>query len=455
MFRAKLSPKVGGPLLLVWALGLLLIAGACGSASEAGSRPQVSPQPLKPLWEVWHILQDEYVDRSALDPQVMSRGAVGGLLHDFRDLEDRSSPRTPVTPKELPKGAPVELRPVWDTWVWLHERRQENGRALDGGPLAGAAISGMLEAVGDPHTVYIPPEQYGVEANAFEGNYQGIGAEIHKRGDRFFLTPMPDSPAAAAGLRAGDLLLAVDGRTVGQWSVYEVVNRIRGPKGSTVRLEVQHLGSSESLVLEIKRGVIAIKSVFWNMTNDQIAYLRLGAFYGNTDEAVKGTLQEILTAGARGLVLDLRNNPGGFLSSTVTVTSYFLSDGLVTYEVNAKGQRKDHRVRAGGPADKIPLVVLVNQFSASGSEVLVGALQDHRRATVVGMRTFGKGSVNLSKRLSDGGGLYYTIARWYTPKGRLIEGLGLEPDAVVIQGVTSQGDLQLEKALELLRAQIS
>jgi carboxyl-terminal processing protease len=243
----------------------------------------------------------------------------------------------------------------------------------------------------------------------------------------------------------------VDGQRVLQWSLYEVVGRIRGPRGSTVRVEVQHLEASDSLVLEIKRGVIGLRSVFWNMTNDSLAYVRLGAFYGNTDEALKIALQDLLQRGARGIVLDLRNNPGGFLSTSVAATSYFLAEGLVTYEVNGRGKRTDHPVRPGGPAKEVPLVVLVNQFSASGSEVMVGALQDYGRAPLVGARTFGKGSVNLLRPLSDGGGLYVTSARWYTPKGRLIEGRGLEPDVAVAPVMGQQGDAQLEKALELLR----
>ena len=252
----------------------------------------------------------------------------------------------------------------------------------------------------------------------------------------------------------GDILLAVDGESLDGWTVFETVVRIRGPKNSIVRLKVQHLEAEGTAVLEIKRGVIKMESVFWHMVDDDIAYVRLGAFYANTDESLEQALKEIVAKDTKGLVLDLRNNPGGFLSTTVTVTGYFLQGGLVTYEVNGQGRRKDHYVKKDGILTQLPMVVLVNQFSASGSEVLAGALQDHGRATVVGTRTFGKGTVNLTKGLSDGGGLYYSIARWYTPKDRLIEGDGLEPDITVSPTVAGSGDLQLQKALELLAQQI-
>jgi carboxyl-terminal processing protease len=408
---------------------------------------------LKPLWEVWDTLQDSYVDKSSLDARRLGQGATQGLLTRVHQLSGHTLPPVPASSVKLPKEAPAELQPVWDAWVSLHEAYPDGAGRPDPAPLAQAAIRGLLEALGDPHTAYIPPDLYQIEARAFEGNYEGIGAEIYQQGDRFLLNPMPGSPSSAAGMRPGDILLTVDGRSVAGWSVLEAVNHVRGRKGSVVRLEVQRLGQDASIVLAIRRGVIDLKSVFWSMTDDQNAYVRLGAFYGNTDEALKSTLQEVLTKGAKGLILDLRNNPGGFLTSTVTVAGFFLKDALVTYEVNGKGKRTDHDVQGNGLAAEIPLVVLVNQFSASGSEILAGALQDHRRAAIVGTQTFGKGSVNLTKGLSDGGGLYYSVARWYTPTGRRIEGRGVQPDVVVPQAVEAQTDLQLQRAVQLLAQQ--
>ena len=191
------------------------------------------------------------------------------------------------------------------------------------------------------------------------------------------------------------------------------------------------------------------------MTADKYAYLNLRYFYKNSDESLIETIEDISQLGARGIILDLRDNPGGLLTTVVTIASQFLEDGVVVYEVDGYGDRKNWEVESDGVAKDIPMVVLVNQFSASASEVLSGALQDHERALVVGTTTYGKGSVSRLKPLSDGGGLYYTYGRWYTPNGRLIEGNGLEPDVVVPQGPGVQGDQQLEKALELLGKLVS
>ena len=431
---------------------LALVVSTCSLGADKAQQQRVSADALQPLWEVWDILQDGFVDQATLDSQQMSQGAVSGLLRRFSDLKDRESPRTPVEPLDRPKGAPSELEPLWDTWVWLFDTQGGSDILQDPALLVRAAITGMLEALGDPHTGYVPPERYELEARSFAGEYEGIGAEIYKRGSRFILSPMPDSPAELAGVRAGDSLVTVDGESVAEWSIYDAVSRVRGPKETPVALEVQHLGMEATVVLEVIRGVIDVESVFWNMMNDDTAYVRLRAFNHNTDEALRTVLEELQEQGAKGLVLDLRNNPGGLLSTTVTTTGYFLEEGLVTYEINAKGKRSEHLVTNGGLVPDLPMVVLVNQFSASGSEVMAGALQDHGRATIVGLRTFGKGSVSVFQGLSDGGGLYYSIARWYTPEGRLIEGEGLEPDVVVTGEAGSRGDPQLEKALALLRS---
>jgi carboxyl-terminal processing protease len=431
---------------------LVLVVGACSNSAGRAQQQYVSAEALQPLWEVWEILHDGHVDQEDLDSRKLAEGAVRGLLNRISGLEDKVNPRSPSRPLNKPRGAPSELQPLWDTWVWLFETQEGDNSLENPSLLTRAAISGLLEALDDPHTGYISPERYAVEGKAFRGEYEGIGAEIYKRGSRFILNPMPESPAEMAGIRAGDSLLAVDGKSVAEWGIYDAVSQVRGPKGTPVKLEVQHLGMETTTVLEVIRGVIDVQSVFWNTMNDEIAYVRMRVFNRNTDESLETALQEIEEQDVRGLVLDLRNNPGGLLSTTVVATSYFLDEGLVTYEINAEGNRSNHKVEGGELVPNLPMVVLVNQFSASGSEVMAGALQDHARAIVVGMRTFGKGSVSNSKALSDGGGLYYSVARWYTPKGRLIEGKGLEPDVLVPGNASSRGDPQLEKALELLTA---
>ena len=446
-----------GSALITALLLLLLIVSACTSNAGPKAPDYVPDQALAPLWEVWDILQEEFVDQSALDPDRLNQSAVQGLLTAAGDLKLQGNPPAPTMTYKLPKGAPQELRPIWDTWVGYFESSEVNGESPDTAKLAQATIDGLIEGLGDPHTAYITPERQRSFSQEFEGTYEGIGSEVYQRGPRFLLNPMPGSPAEAAGIRAGDVLLAVNGERVEGLTTLELVNKIRGPKGSTVVLEIQHLGDDASLEVEVRRGQIVVSSISWNMTNDGIAYLRLRAFYANSDEAFDPVLREVQEQGARGLVLDLRNNPGGYVTTTTAIASQFLQDGLVAYEKNGDGHREDYKVRNGGLALDIPLVVLVNQFSASSAEILAGALQDSQRAQVIGMRTFGKGTVNRLKDLSDGGGLFYSYARWYTPKGHLIEGEGLEPDFTVPQALDipgAAGDPQLEKALEVLRTQI-
>jgi carboxyl-terminal processing protease len=205
----------------------------------------------------------------------------------------------------------------------------------------------------------------------------------------------------------------------------------------------------------VERGVIPLHSVNFTMRDDGLGYLRISNFSDNTNEEVRNALRELNEAQADGLILDLRNNPGGLLRSVVDVASQFLDEGLVLYEMDAQGNRTDWKVRSGGEGRTVPMVVLVNQFSASASEVLTGALMDHQRATVVGVTTFGKGSVNTMRPLSDGSGVYFTIAHWFTPNGTLIEGSGVTPDVIVESQTDGATDVQLDRAIEILRQKIS
>lgn len=355
----------------------------------------------------------------------------------------------PVLSVQVPEEVPKEFKALWEAYSILSREYVDKSK-IQPDILARGAIKGMLEALQDPHTDYLSPERYRQESQDFQGAFSGIGAEVYLRNGRIILNPMPGSPAERAGLRPGDAVLAVDGERTDGWSIMQAVGRIRGPKGTTVRLTILHLGETEPIEVSIVRDVIRLESVFMNMMSDGIAYIRITAFYENTEHSFVQKVQEARQKGAKGIVLDLRNNPGGYLSVAVNIASHFLKEGLVVYEVDGNGRRTDWRVRPGGIATDLPLVVLVNQFSASGSEVVAGALQDHGRARLVGTKTFGKGSVNLLRGLSDGGGLYYTYAHWYTPQGRLIEGQGLTPDVEVL-ATARRGDPQLDRALDVLK----
>jgi carboxyl-terminal processing protease len=363
-----------------------------------------------------------------------------------------SPPSSPLPPP-VPKEVPPEFKALWEAYTILSQEYVDKAK-VQPDMLARGAIRGMLQALEDPHTSYLPPDLYRYESQSLQGSFSGIGAEVYLRNGRIILNPMPGSPAERAGLRPGDTVLAVDGEPTDGWSIMQAVSRIRGPRGTTVRLTILRLGESDPIEVSIVRDIITIESVFMNIMSDDIAYIRISAFYETTERSFVEKLREAQRRGAKGIVLDLRNNPGGYLGVAVNIASHFLKEGLVLYEVDGDGRRTEWRVRAGGLATDVPLVVLVNQFTASGGEVVAGALQDHGRSLLVGTKTLGKGSVNRMRQLSDGGGLYYTYAYWYTPKGRRIEGQGLLPD-VEVPATARRGDPQLEKAIETLKAAIA
>ena len=267
--------------------------------------------------------------------------------------------------------------------------------------------------------------------------------------------PLPGTPAERAGIMPGDVILEVDGESTEGWSVLESVIRIRGLDGTPVRLLVLHKNAQDPVEIEIVRATIQITSVEWEMLPDGIAHVEISTFSSNTDEQMSAIIEEAKEEGARAMILDLRNNPGGLLSTTVNIASQFLEDGLVLYSVDGNDHRVEYEVRPDGLAPNLPLAVLVNGGSASGSEVLAGALRDHGRASLIGENTFGKGSVNLPHNLTDGSGLYCTIGRWYSPNGHLIEGEGFAPDIQVVPSQEENQDIQLDRAVEYLQSQVA
>ena len=363
----------------------------------------------------------------------------------------------PEEPLEAPSEVPEELKAIWEAWALL-TRQHVDRSTLDPVEFTDQAIRGMLRALDDPHTNYVSPEAFQIENQDILGQFEGIGATVSMRpdGKLIIVSPLERSPAMAAGIRPGDVILEVDGESLVGLSLLEAVARIRGPRGSQVRLLVHHLGAIDPVEILVTRDVIPLVSVLLRSEpGDKIAHIRLTSFYPDTAEILAETIQEAVGAGAEALIVDVRDNPGGLLSSVVDVVSQFIGDGLVLYEVDGAGQRKNHTARKGGVAIDIPMVVLTNEFSASASEILVGALQDHNRATIIGASTFGKGNVNILRRLSNDGGLYITIARWFTPKGRAIERGGLEPDIEVVSRDRQKAETtQLEKAIEVLEAQL-
>ena len=343
------------------------------------------------------------------------------------------------------------LAEIWDLLEAEHIDRED----LDADKLSEGAIRGLLQALDDPYASFLDAEQYSLQSQDFKGFFEGIGAQVSVREGRLtIIAPLPDSPAQQAGILPGDVILTIDGESADQITLLEAVSKIRGQKGTAVELLVLHLTHPDPVNIKIIRGLIPLNSVRLTMRPDGFGHLRISSFTDTTNQELEKALEEIKEANGIGLVLDLRNNPGGLLRSVVDVASQFLDDGLVLYEINSQGERTDWEVNSNGLARDIPMVVLMNQFSASASEVLSGALMDHDRAQVVGVTSFGKGSVNTLRSLSDGSGVYYSIARWYTPDGTLIEGEGIVPDVMVEAPANLTEDVQLARAVEILRQKI-
>ena len=353
------------------------------------------------------------------------------------------------------QSLPPEFDRLGEAWSLL-EREHIDRQELDPKTVSDGAIRGMLRALDDPYASFLDAQQFDIESQEIRGFFEGIGAQVGIREDRLtIIAPLPDTPAEQSGIRPGDIILEIDGESADGISLLEAVSKIRGQRGTSVELLVLHLNQTEATLIAITRGVIPLETVRFAMRPDGIGHLRISSFSDTTNQQVEAAIQEFRAANGTGLIVDLRNNPGGLLKAVVDVTSQFLEDGLVTYELDAQGSRREWKVSPDGKGKDIPMVVLINEFSASASEVFSGAIIDHNRAPVIGITSFGKGSVNTMRGLSDGSGIFFTIARWYTPNGNLIEGEGITPTLAVSIPEDASSDVQLERAIEILQQRLT
>lgn len=342
----------------------------------------------------------------------------------------------------------------WEAWEIL--KRDFYGDLPQGQEVPYAAIRGVLAVLNDPYTVLVEPSPRELEKDSLRGSFGGIGAWVTQREDgAIVLSPMAGRPADRAGVREGDVVVAVDGTPVEGLSQDEVVALIRGPVGTVVRITVRRESTGEELEFAIRREKIETPTVEWRVLEDLpgTGYIHITLLGQRTEVELLQALRELREAGADRFVLDLRGNPGGLLDAAVRVASQFLDGGPVVSERRKDGTERVYSARPGGSAVDADLVVLVDGGTASGAEVIAGALQARGRARLVGEKTYGKGAVQNVYDLSDGSSLHMTVAKLFTPDGRLIDGNGLEPDEVVPyppEGQT-QEDPQLQRALEVLQ----
>jgi carboxyl-terminal processing protease len=338
-------------------------------------------------------------------------------------------------------------------WGLLHDQYVD--QPIDDEELMRGAIDGMLKSLQDDHTTYMDPEQYRQANMSMEGDYEGIGAWVDTTGEYLtIVSPMPNSPALNAGLKSGDVIIKVDGEDMTGIDGNLVLRRILGPAGTDVTLTVQRDPETEPIEFTITRAKIQIPQVEGKMLENDIAYVQLFTYGDKTTAELKKQLKELMDQKPKGLILDLRNNGGGYLHTAIEVVSQFIPEGVVMYEEYGDGRREEFKAIPRGLATDIPLVVLVNEGTASASEITAGAIQDYGKGTLVGVTTFGKGSVqNWIPLKSNEGALRVTIARWLTPKERQIHKIGLQPDVVVEmteEDIEAERDPQLEKAIEIL-----
>ncbi len=356
---------------------------------------------------------------------------------------------------ESPEDLPPEFSRLTEVWYIL-KRDHFDRKDMDSKILSDGAIRGMLLAMDDPYASFLTAEQFEIQSQDYKGFFEGIGAHVSMRDNRIVIVaPIPGSPAEAAGILAGDIILGIDGDSTQGLTLLESVSRIRGERGTLVVLSILHEGEDMPQEISVERNVIKLDSVQMRMMTGGVGVFTVTEFNANTYEQLENAFTRFQTQGGKGMILDLRNNPGGLLNSVFQVADAFIDSKLIVYEVDSKGNRKNWNASRGGFALDVPLIVLTNRYSASASEVLAGALMDHNRAIIVGDKTFGKGSVNTLEKISDGSGIYFTIAKWYTPDGKLIEGEGLVPDVDLTQMDTLEsGQDALDVALNIMKDDI-
>ncbi len=360
---------------------------------------------------------------------------------------------TPGSPTSTAEDLDTLFQPFWEAWKYVESDYVD--QPVDKTKMMRGAISGMLESLGDKHTSYMDPETFQQQNAPLLGEYEGIGAWVDVTGEYLtIVSPMPGSPAEEMGLKPEDQIQAVDGEDMTGIAGDLVLRKVLGAENTSVTLTIYRPSTDETFDVTITRRKIEIPSVTSKMLDDNIAYIQLANFGEKTHDELKQQLKTLLQQNPKGLILDLRNNGGGYLNAAIDVASEFVDKSPIMFEEFGDGQRITYNAKASGIGTAIPLVVLINEGTASASEITAGAIQDYERGVLVGTQSYGKGSVqNWITLQDDQGAIRVTIARWLTPKERQINSVGLTPDYIIEyteEDMKAGVDPQLNKAIELL-----
>lgn len=374
------------------------------------------------------------------------------------------STQTPVPANK--SGTPANMQdlfvPFWQSWNIVHD--QYVNQPVDDQTLMQGAIRGMVQALGDPHSSYNDPVQTAQMSKSLQGDYEGIGAYVDITGQYLKITaPFPGSPAEKAGLKPNDLIIAVDGVDMTGVDGNLVLQKVLGPAGTNVVLTISRSGVDKPFDVTVTRAKVSAPSITSKMLDGNIGYISIGTFGEKTTDELTKALQTLMPQKPVGLIIDLRNNGGGYLQTAIEVLSQFIKSGDLMFEQFGDGNRKTYTALGHGLATDVPLVVLVNKGTASASEITAGAIQDYGRGKLVGETTYGKGSVQsvnpiTDARGADAGTVRVTIAHWLTPKERLIQGKGLTPDVEITltdADIAANKDPQLDKAIEVMKSMVA
>lgn len=436
--RLRNAPRFacGFRLWAVAAAVALLLAVGCASSGDtpAGGDAPAGGDELALIWEAWAAVNDRYADPSALDPTAAAGGAISGLLQAGEMAPYPFLAEVGRMRGQIPASIPPGLTDVWRSYQ-LYRRMRPEGET---GELRAAILGGMLAELGGPPGVHLTPEEYADaregRVRRLEGSYAGIGASVNAEfpGAPIMLSPFPDSPAAKAGMEAGDELLAVDGIPVEGRTAEEVVGLVRGAPGTKVKLQVRRAGEPQPLELEALRGDIDLPSVSRQLAPGGIAYIEIALFRDNTGQQFFEALEALKQLEPLALILDLRANPGGEATAAAAVAAHFLPPGSLFRTLERRdGTREEQRLAAPPHpvnVDDWLVAALVNGDTLGEAEALAAALQEAGRAVLVGAETYGRGAEYEFVELSDGSALYLPAARWFTPSGRWLGDGGLQPD---------------------------